>query len=244
MSAGEILPDQPPQSAGPGPVAALRSRANHSTKSNQPPTTDRFAFAITLWLIAQLGALGLAAMRPMLWSRSAMDSERYALAMMLVVQIGLSSLMFPVLLRKFSSVVIVFATAWPMAQLACVLADAPVIGCIRGELYLLAWIIVLHLWCGILTTRFRGSIASCIGGLLAFGGPILWYLRAEFAVESIQVDWSLAGRFGPMMGALSQVVPAGPVMGAWELIAVGILGRIVVSLIELCKDRQSKKPRI
>jgi hypothetical protein len=77
--------------------------------------------------------------------------------------------------------------------------------------------------------------------LLAFGGPILWYLRAEFVVESIQVDWNHAGRFGPIMGALSQVAPTPPAVSAWGVIALGIFSRIVVSVVTLCKDRQSKK---
>jgi hypothetical protein len=115
------------------------------------------------------------------------------------------------------------------------LADAMFVQVVRGEVYFWGWGIALYLFAGGMKPALRPA-ASSIGGLIAFGGPVAWYLHAEFVSESSDFVWEHGGRLGPMIGALSQIIPDKPPLDAWVIIGVGIaLGMVFRGIMRVWK---------
>ncbi|MGD0137491.1 MAG: hypothetical protein ABSD28_01330 [Tepidisphaeraceae bacterium] len=190
-------------------------------------TPGSAAAALVIWLATQLVALGLCACRTMLWARAPRAGEQLALFVMLAMQIAMSALLFPHLLGNLRSTIPALATALPMAQLAAYLSDAPPTHLVLGELYVWAWMIGLDLWTKMLPTAWSKLLGIGIASMLSLGGPVLWYLRADFGRDGSQLPlWSMSF-FGPICGAISQIVPEGSKLG-WTIpaiiFAVGLLG--------------------
>jgi hypothetical protein len=163
----------------------------------------------------------------MLWARAPRAGEQLALFVMLAMQIAMSALLFPHLLGNLRSTIPALATALPMAQLAAYLSDAPPTHLVLGELYVWAWMIGLDLWTKMLPTAWSKLLGIGIASMLSLGGPVLWYLRADFGRDGSQLPlWSMSF-FGPICGAISQIVPEGSKLG-WTIpaiiFAVGLLG--------------------
>jgi hypothetical protein len=156
-----------------------------------------------IWLAMQLAALGVCAARVPLWARAPMAMERSALVVMLAVQVGMSALIFPHLLGTLAGTILVIASAGTLAVLASFLADASPLLAMRGELYVMIWLTSLHVWNRQLIGSAAKMFAAAIAGTFVLGGPVLWYLHAEFSGSSPLNIESLA-RFGPMGGAISQ----------------------------------------
>jgi hypothetical protein len=198
-----------------------------SSDKQDQTTPGAAAAAMLIWLGAQLAALGICAGRAMLWARAPQAGEQLALFVMLAMQIAMSALLFPHLLGSVRSTIPAIVTAWPMAQLAAYLSDAPATHLVFGELYVCTWMIALHLWAGILPNPWSKLLGIGIASMLSLGGPVLWYLRADFSRDDSQLPlWSMS-MFGPICGAISQVVPGGSNLG-WTIpasvFAAGLLG--------------------
>jgi hypothetical protein len=173
------------------------------------------AVAMVLWLIVQIGALALSAYRIPLSILFPPAAEQLALGIMLVAQIGMAALLAPLLLHSRRNTVIAIVAGWPMAQLAGMLADAPAWRVALAEAYVSVWILTLGLWVwAVGKTRFA-PILPAAAAAISWGGPILWYLHAEFVTQSDKINWATAALLGPLMGALSQVVAERPVIAAW-----------------------------
>jgi len=165
---------------------------------------SQFWIAFILWLAGQLAALLLSAARIALWARAPRAGEQLALPMLLAFQVGVSSLIFPNLLRTWRQVILVIASAWPLAQLASYLGDADAGALIRGEAYVCTWLITLHLWRRTIPyPRDQLSLTAAVS-LLSIGGPILWYLRADFIADSASQTPNSFAIFGPLCGAIAQ----------------------------------------
>jgi hypothetical protein len=163
-----------------------------------------FWIAFILWLCAQLAALILSGARIGLWARAPRPTEQLALPILLVFQVGVSSLIFPHLLRNWRQAILVIASAWPPAQLASYLADASANAMVHGEVYVCIWLITLHLWRrAIPKPRDQLSLIAA-ASLLSIGGPILWYLRVDFITDSISLNSNLFAALGPLCGAIAQ----------------------------------------
>lgn len=175
-------------------------------------------FALTGWLIAQIAALGAAAARVPVWARAPAAGEELALFYMLAVQTATVSFLFPILLIDFRWTLLAIVTAWPMAQLAGYLSDSSALPLVLGELYVSAWIVALSLWSPMLHTKWLQLLGAALASMIALGGPILLYLRLEFgggAIESTAL-------FGPICGALSQIIPDAS-KSAWMIPATPII---------------------
>jgi len=195
-------------------------------ETNPGPATA----ALVIWLGTQLAALGICACRAMLWARAPRPGEQLALFVMLAMQIAMSALLFPHLLGNLRSTIPALASAWLMAQLAANLSDSTATRFVLGELYVCAWMIGLTLWSKTLTTVRSKLLGIAIASMLSLGGPVLWYLRADFGPDHSQLPlWSMSF-FGPICGAISQIVPEGSNLG-WTIPAsVFIAGAIVYFL--------------
>jgi hypothetical protein len=186
-----------------------------------------------VWIAIQIAALAASAFRVRLAPEMDGATEHAALAVMLVTQVGASSLLSATLLRDFRSTSIAIATAWPVALLAAVLADVGLRQFFVAETYVTVWLAGLFFWNSALP-RYKAQI-SAAATLFSFGGVLLWYLHAEFTTESTGIDWNRDGRWGSIMGGLSQILPSHAPANARGILAgffavaflCGILRRIV-----------------
>jgi hypothetical protein len=183
------------------------------------------AAALGVWMGVQLVALGISAFRVRLWAREPFAAEQLALGTMLITQIGLGSLIFPLLLRNFRSSAVAITTAWPLALLASFLADASVAQVGRGEAYVTVWLIGLFFLArAIRSERGRLLALGCVA-MLTLGGPLLWYLGADFSSGTSPSTEAMAF-LGPIGGALAQIFPDSHQQARWIsplcLIACGL----------------------
>jgi hypothetical protein len=183
-------------------------------------STSIVAFAV--WIAIQLMALGLSASRVALSARYPADGERLSLAVMLVAQTGATALLFPILLKSMRWTFAAILIAWPMGQIASLLADESIAHFVLSEAYVSIWMLTLFIWTRALQALSACLYATAIAALITIGGPVLWYLRGEFVHESSVIDWKTAGALGPMMGALSQNFSPRPI-SAWGMLAILLL---------------------
>jgi hypothetical protein len=187
--------------------------------------------AFGLWLAVQIGALALSAFRVPLAVGLPLAAEQSALPVMLITQTAAAAFLAPLLVNSRRSTIIAIAAAWPMGELAALLADAAASRVILSETYITLWILALACWvCALSKTRFA-AMFSAAAAAFSLGGPILWYLHAEFVTQSETINWNHAALFGPVMGALSQVLSTPPPLSAWcipaTLIPVGFLIAVI-----------------
>lgn len=184
------------------------------------------------WLGIQLAALAMAAFRVRLSIAMPAAAEQSALALMLITQVAAASLLFPLLLRSRLHTILTIATAWPMGLLACFLTDAPVDRFIAAQALVTLWIVVLALW-NWAVPRAQ-ALGAAVAAMISLGGPLLWYLRAEFVRESAHVHWPRDALLGPVMAALSQISPDHPQTNAWwPLLGLAALAVMVSALTKL-----------
>jgi hypothetical protein len=162
---------------------------------------------------------------------------------MLVVQIGAAALLFPYLLRDCRAAAMVIAASWVFSILAAFLtgqAEHRILWATAA--YVTAWLVGLAIWRSALRSARAQAAGVAIATLLAFGGPLLWYLRAEYGVQSSAMNWTQVSNWGPIMGALSIARTGHLVRDPWILAA----GNVVAALVALgirWMMRRSTRPR-
>jgi hypothetical protein len=165
-------------------------------------------WTIAIWLAIQLAALALCASRFMFWARSIAVSEQLALHAIIAVQIASASLLFPHLLRTWRSTILAMVSGIVLAQLAGELADIPPKSLLFAEIYVVGWLAGLHLLSRSLPTDLSRLIASSLVTMISVGGPVLWYLRADFSgADSANLHVPSISVFGPVAGGISQIGP-------------------------------------
>lgn len=209
--------------------------------SNRAP-----AVAMALWLAVQIGALALSAYRVPLAMGLPAAAEQSALAVMLVIQIGAAALMAPLLLSTCRQTIMAMAFGWPMAGLAGLLADVAADRAAMGEAYVSAWMLSLSLW--VWATRESKSAANlpAVAAMISLGGPVAWYLHAEFVRQSDTVNWGRDALYGPVMGALAQVLPDHATPTSWWIPAILVPPAMLLGVIRRnmrSKVRNSIDPR-
>src|SRR5438128_918536 len=105
-------------------VGTQPARASQPAEPLQPPRSAVTA-PLSVWLVAQLIALTFAALRVPLSAHFIAPGEALAMDEMLVVQFGVSAMLFPFLLRDARHLLAMMLTAAPMIQLAAILAGTP-----------------------------------------------------------------------------------------------------------------------
>jgi hypothetical protein len=189
------------------------------------------AIAMALWLAAQIGALALSAFRVPLSIALPQPAEQSALALMLLIQIAAAAFLSPLLLTTPRQTIIALTVAWPMAQLASFLSDTTYRRTALAETYVSLWILTLSLWLWAIGRSRSAAFFPAIAAMFALGGPLLWYLRAEFVTQSTNVNWPHDALLGPSMGVLSQIIPDQIPWSAWSLPAFLIPAAILLRAI-------------
>jgi hypothetical protein len=148
--------------------------------------TERFPSTapLLLWLVIQLGAILIAALRVPLAAGYPEPAERLAPYLLLAVQVAAVGMLFPFLLRDWRSAVQVVTTAVPFQLSAGYLAGLAVRAMLPAMTFALSWIVVLAIWRTSLRTRQTRVSGICLATCLTLGGGILRYLRLEFGPGS------------------------------------------------------------
>ncbi|MDP9172770.1 MAG: hypothetical protein M3O30_02750 [Planctomycetota bacterium] len=195
------------------------------------------------WLGVQFAALAVAALRFSLSSRYPRAGEELALAVMLVAQTAAAALLFPVLLQTPRWTIIAIAAAWPMAFMASVLADVEIERFVICELYVSGWMLALYLWGWAVENPTARIFMPALAAMLSLGGPLAWYLHAEFGVASADINWSSAGALGPTLGALS-LLYSPFFRSAWVMLGIIMIGGAIAAVIgqKRPKSLQNKTP--
>jgi hypothetical protein len=167
--------------------------------------TSSHFLPLILWLGVQLLALALAAMQVPLSDQFPRPAERMALDEMLVAQVLAATLLFPMLLPSAGATVLLIAATWPFLQLAGVLSSAPAKSIVVGGCYVGSWLLVLRLFRSALRTQKAELTGVAVATAIALGGAMMWYLRAEFALDTPAAPFVAGSTLGPIVGVLSAV---------------------------------------
>lgn len=214
----------------------------------KPVSAEPYGIAMVIWLSLQICALALGAGRVMLWSHSPRAGEQIALGEMLAAQIIAAAVLLP-LLRGRRTVLILIATAWPMAQFASFLSDSTTHRLIAGETYVCIWLIILHIWSRLISSPPGRLYVAAIAMLLSIGGAVLCYLSLDFVEDAPQHVVSIpADAFGPIMGMMAQIAPDQALLAtshwiAWAELALLLLAGIIASGFELVIRRARRYRR-
>lgn len=175
------------------------------TPSAARPSLDCTPAApLFVWLVIQLIALAVAVFRAPLSARFPPPGEQFAIHIMLIVQVVVSAMLFPFLMRDVKTSVMVILTIVPFVQLSSYLSTIPIARAALAAGYVATWLVTLALWRAILQPR-RGEMLGVACALaLSLGGAVMWYLRAE-SHPPRPIDWSRDGMFGPILGAIAQL---------------------------------------
>jgi hypothetical protein len=187
--------------------------ASQSASSTPEATQPRMALdawsvspgALALWLMIQLCCLAVALLHIPL-AASYPPGERLAIEVLLAGQIGSAAILAPMLCRTAVTALLAAASVWPALLLAGAVEVRPLSPTILAAAAVTLWIAMLWAWSTAFAARAGGTITASVATLLAVGGPILTYLRAEFGADTA-LDTSTAD------GSLV----ATPMMLAWRL---------------------------
>jgi hypothetical protein len=197
---------------------------------------------VLVWLLVQGAALGVSAARvPFFAIKSFPDpGERLALGVMLVAQIAGAAMLFPYLMRDARAAAMVIASSWPFTILAAFLTgrtdSRPIAAAV---VFVTAWLLGLALWRGVLRSDRATAVGVCVAMLLALGAPLLWYLRAEFVLQSDAINWGTAAWWGPTFGALAVSQHDYLLRPAW--IFAG--GHVALGIVALMVGRIARRRR-
>ena len=183
---------------------------------------------LLVWLLVQIGALGIAAGRIPLAARYPETGERLALDLLLGFQVGFSSLLFTWLTRDLNSTVMCIVSCWPMLALAVMLSALPPTALPVTGGFVTLWFATLAIWRMAFRTDSARAIATSIAASWVIGGPVLWYLRGEFNSQS---EVFPAPLYGPLTGALAQIQSAGFRAADWMILGLLLIaGGITAAL--------------
>jgi hypothetical protein len=147
----------------------------------------------------QIGALALAAFRVPLAAQYPQPGEFQAVRLVLAAQFSALAILFPWLFRTWSSALAVLAAAWVMLWCAAALSAWSLVEILPAGAFLTAWVGVLAVFGRLRAAKWR-LIVTALTAAYVIGGPLLWYLRAEFASVPLR-DPTPA--FGPLLIALT-----------------------------------------
>jgi len=198
----------------------------------ESPSPISAAVPVLCWLSLQLTALSLSAMKTPFSLQFPRPEERMALEEMLFLQVGAAALFFPWLLRDRRTIAMIVITSWPFTVLAGMMSAQIDPMKIAGPATLVSgWIIGLALCNSALRHRRARFVGIALAAALAFGGPLLWYLRAEFRDGVPNSNWKPNGWLGPIMCAWGLCNGSPRALSAWEFLATFLFLSLSTSLI-------------
>src|SRR5688500_886608 len=146
------------------------------TDESAPSSTAPLA----IWLLVQLAATALVALRVPLAAAYPHDAERLAAHWVLGMQVVAGGMLFPFLFRDVRTTIQVIATSAPFQFAAAALAALPVRELLGPILLVLCWLIGLAAWAAVLTSARAQLLAVAGANCLTLGGGLVQYLRLDF----------------------------------------------------------------
>src|SRR5665213_3514422 len=124
--------------------------ANPATNLSAPRERHATPFHSTIplgaWLLVQIGAISLVALRIPLWPHAPAAGEFLAMDVLLIVQILFAALLSSRLCQDWRTTVTAIASAGPFAIFAGSLAAASSSTILYAAMYVGGWIVVLRIW--------------------------------------------------------------------------------------------------
>lgn len=196
-----------------------------------------------MWLAIQLGAIALSASRVPFSAtkRFPQPGELLAVWVMLFVQVTFSALLFPLLMRTFTTAVMTIVSALPFMIVAGFLAgewDRFQMAAMCG--YVAAWLVGLGLWRSVLRSSRAQGTGVALAVLAVLGGPLAWYLRGEFRLQSDAFAWGEVSTWGPYFGAVHVATVARLAPRPWMLMGAHLAIAGVAAVVSLLVRRRKR----
>jgi len=209
-----------------------------ATDPPAPPLTTshrrRSVGPVFLWIVLQLLTLVLAALKTPYSLHFPAPEERMALEEMLVMQIGAAAMLFPLLLEDPQTAAAVIIASWPFTILAGTLSAQMAPWKIAAPMVAVtAWLCGLCAWLQVIRTHRARLMGVAVATGLALGGPLLWYLRAEFHDTTPELLWPRDGKLGPIMAALSLCDGSPRIVAAWGFIGLFLVCGVAAVLLRI-----------
>jgi hypothetical protein len=155
---------------------------------------------LLVWLLVQLAALILAALRVPLAAQYPQPAEFQAVRVMLGFQFIWATILLGSLLANWRMAVIAICSAWMFLLLAAVLAGWSLIEVVPSAGFLSLWMVVLATIAYAARSMRWRMIFSAVASTYVLGGALLIYLQSDFGSTSPQATNLI---YGPLYIALS-----------------------------------------
>lgn len=192
---------------------------------------------LLVWLLLQLLTILIPITQLPLSDKFPSPAERLAIDEMVIVQISLSALLFPMLVTSLSASLIIIASSWPFVLLAGVLSATPQVRTLAAGVYLTIWLLALACWSFVLTNRRARLIGSAAAGAISIGLAFLWYLQVEFSTQPnfVPARFSIGGPIKEVLGLLHGEEVAS---NSWLLIGAFLFASGLAASFCLLNSRQ------
>jgi hypothetical protein len=155
-----------------------------------------------------------------------------------VSQVLAGALLFPVIFRSLSETLLLAAASWPFLQLAGFLSSSTTQAIILCECYISMWLAILGLWRVALISSKARMTATAIAAAMCLAGPLLWYLRNEFAGEPTPMQMTVWSCASPVMGTIG-ILHAGQAITCVFATIIGLLLASAIAAIWLRKHHRA-----
>ena len=141
----------------------------------------------------------LAALRVPLAAQYPSLGEFQAVRVLLAVQFAALAVLFPWLLRNWRMTLVAAAAVWVMLACAAALAAWSFEKILPCTAFLTVWVGIFAILGRFRSVKWKGVLSAITPGYV-IGGPLLWYLQAEFGVGSLSDP---GPAFGPLLIAVT-----------------------------------------
>jgi hypothetical protein len=178
---------------------------------------------LAVWIIVQLAAIGAAAGRWKFWATEGVGNspsiELLALHLLLIVQLVVSTLIFPILLEGWANLAWTIATAVVFQAIAWVMTGVTPMSAVLAGGFVVTWIVGLAVWRAALTGAAGTMLIRLLLSLVVLGWPILVYLHGEFSANGSGTFAGIGGG-GPLLIALEQLSSTALMRPTWATILI------------------------
>ena len=192
--------------------------AGEPITAGSPPEDRGIAVSVFFWSVIQIAVLAIAAGDLPLIVAQTQPTERWALLLLLAVQFAAGALFAGPLLGSASRAMGSISLAWPMLQLAGLLAGEPQSHILAASGAITLWLAALGCWIATVPHDAR-PIVSALASAWALGGAALAYCHADFGSKPGESIFPMAAWLSPMLGAM-QVSTNPWHWSTWSLLAI------------------------
>ncbi len=177
--------------------------------AGSPPEDGGLAVGLFFWSLLQIAVLAIAAGNWPLVLAQGQPTERWALMLLVAMQFSIGAIFAEPLLGSASRAAVNIALAWPMLQLAGLLAGQPQSHVLAASGAVTLWLTALACWMGALPEHGRGRslwrgrpVVSALTGAWTLGGAVLAYCHADFGSRPGESVFPMDAWVSPLLGAM------------------------------------------